>query len=139
MQTSSKPTTGRKAEPPPARKTPARPSTRWRAWSDEDDDRKPDAGFLDHLDALLDLFEARVAQATTSDTDSRCFEHVKTAVEHLVLGLNDLNEGEEYIETGEREDLLEYIDDVIAYAGVDVDALNAASGRCCLADEWRDW
>ncbi|WOO80164.1 uncharacterized protein LOC62_03G003676 [Vanrija pseudolonga] len=122
-QTARKVTGGKVPKPytPPERpapKKPVRPSTIWRA---------------------THWFELSIAQITAVATDSRCFKKVKWVVKHLVLRLNELNEYEEYIETGEREDLLEYIDDVIAYAGVNIDALNTAFECDCLADNWRDW
>jgi hypothetical protein len=45
------------------------------------------------------------------------------------------------IETGEREELCEYIDDVLTDAGIDVGGLTARRDidRAELTDEWREW
>ncbi|WP_327009004.1 hypothetical protein OHA72_18150 [Dactylosporangium sp. NBC_01737] len=58
----------------------------------------------------------------------------------MVLALNDTG-GDEFIETGEREELAAFIDRVLTAAGVDVEALTARSGRdrAELTDQWRDW
>ncbi|KAL1412049.1 hypothetical protein Q8F55_003046 [Vanrija albida] len=127
-----------KLEPQPPSK-PTRPSTHWRECRDgPHDDLKPDE-FLDPLDTLLGQFEARIVSATEETTDERCFEEIRYAVKKLVLALNKLNELEIWIETGEREDLLEFIDNYIKYAGVDINRLNAEFECDCLADHWRNW
>lgn len=94
------------------------------------------AAFTAAVDTVLDAYEQEVAAAdTTSD------EAVWAAVERVVVGLNVADEPFGAIETGEREDLAEYIDVVLTSAGVDVAALTARSGRdrAELTDEWREW
>ena len=63
------------------------------------------------------------------------------AVERVVVALNAIDEDEDAIETTVREDLCEYIDQVLEAAGVDVDALVSRRGidRSALTDSWRDW
>ncbi len=90
--------------------------------------------FVEAVDAALDEYEARVRQPAEDDA-------VVEAVKQVVLALNAIDEEHGCIETGEREQLCEYIDDVLVATGVDVDALAARCGtnRTDLIDSWRDW
>jgi hypothetical protein len=92
--------------------------------------------FIAAVDAALDTYEAEV-RALHSPSDSEVF----AAVERVVLALNAINEEHENIETGEREELCEHIDDVLTAAGIDVGALGSRRGidRAELTDSWRDW
>ena len=96
--------------------------------------------FLGPADALLDVYDSEIAAAPR---DASGYPAIMAAIEHLVEGLNSLNEegDESWIETGERESLCEYIDTVIIEHGVDIDALAESQGleRYELTDEWRDW
>ncbi|BCB74790.1 hypothetical protein GCM10022251_79180 [Phytohabitans flavus] len=59
-----------------------------------------------------------------------------------MLALNGVDEDfGGHIDTITREELCEYIDDVLTATGVDVEALTARRGRdgSELTDEWRDW
>jgi hypothetical protein len=92
--------------------------------------------FTAAVDDVLIGYERDVAAVdTTSD------EAVWATVETVVVGLNEADEQFGAIETGEREELAEYIDAVLTNAGVDVTALTARSGRDRgeLTDSWRDW
>ncbi|WP_432983929.1 hypothetical protein [Dactylosporangium sp. CA-233914] len=96
------------------------------------------ADFTDGVDAALAAFERDVAGLGTDPAD----EVVWAAVERVVCALNVVDETfEGHIDTITREELCEYIDDVVTDAGVDVEALTARRG--CepheLTDEWRDW
>jgi hypothetical protein len=99
------------------------------------------AGFTAAVDATLDAYEHDV-----SALDPAADEAVWAAAERVVLGLNGADEEHGAVETGEREELAEYIDAVLTAAGVDVAALTArrglsrgelihATSRCGLADE----
>ena len=134
--------------------TDIRPTTLWRKGRDEEAEDVaagrtpaqdahmavlyPDA-FLDLTDPILDAFAAAIRQrATTPDA----YPLVMGDVERVVLALNaicDVNNG--WIETGEREDLCDYIEQVIARHGIDVDLLAASQGvgRHALTDRWREW
>ena len=92
------------------------------------------ADFIADVDAVLASY-AEDAQRLGATPD----EVVWSAVERVVVGLNDADDGS--IETTTREELCEYIDEVLVAAGVDVDALTARRGcdRAELTDEWRDW
>ena len=94
----------------------------------------PDA-FITGVDRVLEAYEREVA-GLTAPTD----DQVWAAVERVVTGLNEAD-GEGNIETGEREELAEYIDAVLTGAGIDVGALTARRGRdrSELTDQWRDW
>ncbi|GLW57540.1 hypothetical protein Kpho01_55510 [Kitasatospora phosalacinea] len=93
---------------------------------------------LTATDAVLQGFETDVrGLAGASD------EQVMAVVERVVLALNAVNEsfdGAAY-ETGEREQLCEYLDRVLVDGGVDVPALAGRLGidRYEITDEWRDW
>jgi hypothetical protein len=92
--------------------------------------------FIGAVEAALVAYEREIEQLP-EQTD----ELVWAAVRRVVLALNDTG-GDEFIETGEREELAEFVDGVLTAAGVDVAALTARSGgreRGELTDEWRDW
>lgn len=96
--------------------------------------------FIARVDILLKAFAEAIDQCATTASD---FPRVMQSIQTLVLALNTVNEdfNEEVIETGEREDLCEFIDAVIIGRGIDIEALAAAQGcrRYELTDEWRDW
>ncbi|MFF9375982.1 hypothetical protein ACF1BB_15695 [Streptomyces griseoluteus] len=64
-------------------------------------------------------------------------------VERVVLALNAVNEAHNgsAFETGEREELCDYIDQSLTEHGVDVVALTARHGlgRYQLTGKWRKW
>jgi hypothetical protein len=93
--------------------------------------------FTAAVDTVLAAYEQDVA-AIDMASDEAIW---RTAVETVVVGLNTADEPFGAIETGEREQLAEYIDAVLTGAGVDVAALTARRGRHRgeLTDSWRDW
>ena len=94
------------------------------------------AAFTADVDAALAAFERQADQADpTSDGE------VWGLIEAVVESLNAVSERWELIETGEREELCQYIDDVLTAAGVDVAALASRSriDRSDITDEWREW
>lgn len=99
----------------------------------------PDA-FIDRTDLLLKDFAAAINQCSAAAAD---FPRVMQNIQDVVLALNKINDDFELrvIETGEREELCEFIDSVIIERGIDIESL-AASQNCTryeLTDEWRDW
>ena len=93
---------------------------------------------LTATDAALDAFEGELpGLGEASD------EHVLAVVERVVVALNGVNDARNgsAFETGEREQLCDYIDDSLAERGVDVVALTARHvlGRDQLTDKWRRW
>lgn len=137
---------------------PERPSVYWRNDRDEQEAEvaagklSRDEAFLAELfpDAMLDAlepieaaYEADVAAATASGNGEASYPDLYAAVEKAVLALNDLNDQGEggYIETGERERLAEWIEQVIEARGVVIAdmgrVLGFGSGE--ITDEWRDW
>jgi len=134
--------------------TDIRPTTLWRKERDEEAERVaagrlpaqdahmaalyPDA-FLDLTDPVLDTFADAIRQrATTPDA----YPLVMGDVERVVLALNAIsNVSDGWIETGEREDLCGYIEQVIAQHGIDVDLLAASQGVGVheLTNQWREW
>ncbi|WP_327684452.1 hypothetical protein [Streptomyces sp. NBC_00467] len=93
------------------------------------------------LDATVDALDAFESELRTLHglSDHEVFE----AVERVVLArnvINDQHDGAAY-ETGEREELGDYIDQALTECGVDVPALTArhGMGRYEITDKWRDW
>jgi hypothetical protein len=67
-------------------------------------------------------------------------EAVWHAVERVVVAINDADAASgPVIDTITREELCEYIEEVLVAAGVDVDALLERRGVDEVAGEWRDW
>jgi hypothetical protein len=130
-----------------------RPSEYWREGV-EQDKREIAAGTLDpeegsmaelfpeslllSTDAVLATFEADAAQLSAPSD-----EQVFTVVRNVVLALNEVNRehGGAGYETGEREQLCNYIDKTLTEAGVDVAALAVRNGigRYAITDKWRRW
>jgi hypothetical protein len=99
----------------------------------------PDAA-VDAVDAVLADYEADVAALVAGgrvpgDAD------VLAAAERAVSRLNAVDHEHAVIETGEREQLCEYIQAVPEAHGVDVSAMAARHGfdDGDLAGLWRDW
>ncbi|MEV8392726.1 MULTISPECIES: hypothetical protein [unclassified Streptomyces] len=86
----------------------------------------------------MQSFEADV-RALPSPSDEQVFGTIRC----VVLALNSINEeyGGAGYETGEREELCEYIDQSLTEHGIDVPALAARNGMGAhkITDEWRDW
>ncbi len=130
-----------------------RPSQRWREGV-EQDEREIEAGILGpedgcmaalfpeslltRTDEVLAAFEAEVA-ALNDPSDEQVF----AAVRNVVLALNQVNRehGGAGYETGEREQLCDYIDKTLAESGIDVPALAERNdlGRYAITDRWRTW
>ncbi|MEV8047651.1 hypothetical protein AB0P02_27990 [Streptomyces griseoluteus] len=93
---------------------------------------------LTDTDAVLDTFEDHLA-----GLDDAGDEQVFAVVERVVLALNAVNEAQNgsAFETGEREELCDYIDQSLTEHGVDVVALTARHGlgRYQLTGKWRQW
>jgi hypothetical protein len=91
--------------------------------------------FVAAVDAALEAYEQEIA-GLSQPTDKA----VWVAVERVVLTLNGVDpDFDHHIETITREELSEYIEDVLAEAGIDVEALLERRGVDEAAGEWRDW
>jgi hypothetical protein len=91
--------------------------------------------FVAAVDAALVAYEQEVA-SLNPPTD----EALWAAVEQVVVALNDVDLAfGQHIETMTREELSEYIEEVLAEAGIDVEALLERRGVDEAAGEWRDW
>ncbi len=91
--------------------------------------------FVAAVDAALEAYEQEVA-SLDPPTDAA----VWAAVERVVVALNDVDLAfGHHIETMTREELSGYIEDVLAEAGIDVDALLERRGVDEVTGEWRDW
>ncbi|WP_344076355.1 DUF5713 family protein [Luedemannella helvata] len=92
-------------------------------------------GFVAAVDASLAAYEQEIASM-----DPPTDEAVWGAVERVVVTLNSIDQDfGQHIETMTREELSEYIEDVLAEAGIDVEALLERRGVEEAAGEWRDW
>jgi len=133
-----------------------RPSDIWRRDVDEEAAEvaagrlRPDKAYaaelwspwmLERTDAALAEFEREIPTI-----DLLSDEAILDLVRRLMLTLNEIDEvevsrGGGGYETGEREDLCEYIDASLTEAGVDLDALAARRNidRSEITDEWRMW
>ena len=96
---------------------------------------------IERTDSALVEFERELPTI-----DQRSDEAIWDLVRRLVLTLNEIDEvevsrGGGGYETGEREDLCEYIDLSLTEAGVDLDGLAARQNidRSEITDKWRMW
>ncbi len=97
----------------------------WMAADTEADDDDEDGIFWVLIDRLIALGEDGKA------------EDKLAAFQKLVLELNELSaEDEGLIETAEREDLCELIDEIAVAAGFDVSTFGEGGS---FADQWREW
>jgi hypothetical protein len=131
-----------------------RPPQHWREGV-EQDKREIAAGILDpeeacmaelfpeslltRTDEVLAAFEAEVAALNDRPSD----EQVLTTVRNVVLALNEVNREHDEVgyETGEREQLCDYIDKTLTESGIDVPTLAGrnALGPYAITDQWRNW
>ncbi|MFD8615383.1 hypothetical protein ACFV09_41965 [Streptomyces sp. NPDC059631] len=132
-----------------------RPPENWRAGMAEEA-RELAAGTLDpECAGMAELYPESLLRATDEalqaferdlgalgePSDDQAFDTIK----HVVLRLNAIDDGSHSggagYDTGEREQLCEYIDETLTEHGVDVAALAARRGigRADITDEWREW
>jgi hypothetical protein len=108
---------------------------------DPDFDPEWDAGYtqadVDDCEKLLQEYLDSIQQSDGDGAD------IMKAVEVVVCALNDLNNrcNGGLIETGQREDIAEFIDAVIEAKGIDIDALADSHnrGERDLTENWREW
>ena len=93
---------------------------------------------LVRTDQTLEAFQAVLAKLPDPSDDQ-----VLAVVKRTILALNKVNRehGGTGYETGEREELCDYIDNSLTEAGIDVEALASRRGigRYAITDEWRTW
>ncbi|WP_144120986.1 hypothetical protein [Catellatospora sichuanensis] len=80
--------------------------------------------FIEAVDIALAAYENEVAGLRDPSDDD-----VSAVAERVVLALNEIDAEDDLIETGERDELCEYIEAVLTNAGIDVDALCARRGE----------
>ncbi|MCU1423596.1 MAG: hypothetical protein JWN36_3247 [Microbacteriaceae bacterium] len=91
--------------------------------------------FVAAVDAALETYEQEIA-SLDFPTDGAVWD----AVERVVVTLNGIDRAfGQHIETMTREELSGYVEDVLAEAGIDVEALLERRGVDEAAGEWRDW
>jgi hypothetical protein len=138
------------------RSVAVRPSERWRKRAEEQTAEvargvlPPEQAFALTLWPESLIVSTTGALATFEDElhelASASDDQVLDVVRSVVLALNKINDehfrtGKMGYETGEREELCDYINAALLESGVDVDALAARRGiaRCEITDEWRRW
>ena len=94
------------------------------------------AAFTDDVDAVLTLFERKIEKA-----DLNSHHDVWVLIKDVVTALNSASERWKLIETGEREELCQYIEDALTEAGAELEAVVSRAGmeRREMTDEWREW
>ena len=107
-----------------------------------EDDACLDQLFPDQFIADTELVLIEFAGAIAA-TEARDYGSVMRSIMSLVVKLNENNDkyDGEVIETGEREQLCQYIEDVISESTIDLEAY-AKSGVCDkneITDLWREW
>ncbi|WP_406303895.1 hypothetical protein OHA61_18095 [Streptomyces sp. NBC_00885] len=113
-----------------------RPSATWR----DEVSQNADAAelytpvMLEATDAALAAFEDE-ARSLGEASDER----ILAAVERVVEQLNTIDGEHGAFCTIEREDLCEYIDQVVTAQGIDVSDLLARQDMEELTERWRDW
>ena len=107
-----------------------------------EDDACLDQLFPDQFIADTELVLIEFAGAIAA-TEARDYGSVMHSIMSLVVKLNENNDkyDGEVIETGEREQLCQYIEDVISESTIDLEAY--AKSRVCdkneITDLWREW
>lgn len=139
----------------------SRPSDKWRAETEREAAelaariRSPDRAYavvlwpeslIASTDAALAAFEAELAALLSVSENTVDDEDVLAVVHRAVLALNAINDQQVQTsrtgyETGEREDLCDYIDATLTESGIDVAALATRNGKEPgeLIGEWRTW
>jgi len=79
---------------------------------------------------LLKDYLLTLAELTTQKKAVNIYNSIKKIVTSLNK-INDKNDG--FIETMEREELCEFINNVVRETGLDID------GNIDLTEEWREW
>ncbi|MDM5248411.1 MULTISPECIES: hypothetical protein [unclassified Lysinibacillus] len=132
-----------------------RPTSRWRNAKREEEEEftaglieKDDCiyaelfpdSFIHQTEMVLEQYAASIAKLP-NQPDS--YPAIMKSIETAVLALNEINEvgGGGLIETGEREELCDYFDQVLIQRGIDIDDLTKSQnlGRYELTDDWREW
>jgi hypothetical protein len=97
---------------------------------------------IQDTEAVLDRFDADVADLVAHRAEVAPDAEIFEVIRRTVADLNavDTRHDGPY-ETGEREQLCEYIENALEGAGIDVDALAARHRmtRHEITDEWREW
>ena len=101
------------------------------------------ADMIRDTDEVLDGFETDVAGLVGHRSEPAADAEIFDVIERTVKELNAVNvkfDGAAY-ETGERELLCAYIENVLDGAGIDVDSFAERHRltRHEITDEWRDW
>ncbi len=101
----------------------------------------PDAMIRDTED-VFDRFDADVGNLVDHRAEVASDTEIFEVIRRVVVELNDVDARHDGpFETGEREQLCEYVENILERAGIDVDALAARHRmtRHEITDEWREW
>lgn len=138
-----------------------RPSDKWRAETEQEaaelaaGTRLPHQAYafvlwpeslITDTDAALAAFEADLGALLSASEGILDDEKILTVIRRAVFALNTINDqhvrtGQTGYETGEREELCDFIDATLTESGIDVAALAARNGigRREITDQWRTW
>jgi hypothetical protein len=105
------------------------PTVEWKRRKDEGDDLFTVTGIV-AVESLLNNYLLTLAELTTQKKAANIYNSIKKIVTSLNK-INDKNGG--FIETMEREELCEFINNIVRETGLDIDK------DVDLTEEWRDW
>ena len=98
---------------------------------------------LAQADEVLTRFEKGSADLVRHRWEPATDEDIRAVIERTVKALNvvDARFGGAACETGEREQLCEYIEETFGHSGIDLVAFGRRHRmtRYDITDEWREW
>ncbi|WP_050180571.1 hypothetical protein [Domibacillus robiginosus] len=104
-----------------------KPTLEWKQRIDEDDDLFTDEN-INATNEVLDFYISSLKELGDMPTEKAILERVK----EVVIRLNELNDKYDYfIETMEREELAEFIEEGAKLAGLESEE--------DITEEWREW
>lgn len=105
------------------------PTIEWKRRKKEGDDSFTDKGIV-AVESLLKDYLLKLTELTTQKKASNIYSSIKK----IVTSLNKINDKYDgFIETMEREELCEFINNVVRETGLDIDK------NIDLTKEWREW
>ncbi|MBI3233156.1 MAG: hypothetical protein HYZ42_03815 [Bacteroidetes bacterium] len=105
------------------------PTDEWKRRKKEGDDLFTDRGIA-AVENLLKDYLLKLTELTTQKKASSIYSSIKK----IVISLNTINDKYDgFIETMEREELCEFINNVARQTGLEIDK------KVDLTEEWREW
>lgn len=93
------------------------------------DEIKYNEGMLDETDHLITDFIKDLSDLNGNNNR----DSILSVVKKFVFKLNDLNTDQNYFETGEREDICDFVDKAVTKAGLKLEEFED------VTEEWREW